>query len=200
MESNFSGGSHISKINGCLESYKERPKLVIPIEMIAEDIEYYSKHSLYCKFLGMRVSLQFLETWAWRTWEPEGEMEVTLLANNFFMVTFIYLANRNRVFEGGPYFHNQVGLIIKPWHASFNPSEELSNWVPMWVQLPRFPVECCCEDVLHMLASMLGKSMGSSTQTIGKKVMNFAQICVEIDLSRPFLDDLDMCASSHSWV
>ncbi|XP_059066214.1 uncharacterized protein LOC131857556 [Cryptomeria japonica] len=168
--------------------------------MIAEDVEYYSKHSLYCKFLGLRVSLQFLENWAQKVWEPEGEMEVTLLANNFFMVTFLCMANRNRVFEGGPYFYNQVGLFVKPWHAGFNPSEELPNRVPVWVRLPRFPIECCREDVLHMLASMLGKLVGPSSQTLGKKVMTFARICVELDLSRPLPDAVEMCAGSYSWV
>lgn len=61
--------------------------------MINEHVEYYSRHSLYCKFLGLKVSLEFLGNWAWRVWELEGKMEVTLLANNFFMVTFIFLAN-----------------------------------------------------------------------------------------------------------
>ena len=127
-------------------------------------------------------------------------MEVTLLANNFFMVTFICMADCNRVFEGGPYFYNQVGLFVKPWHAGFNPSEELPNQVPVWVRLPRFPIECCREDVLHMLASMLGKLVGPSTQTLGKKVMTFARICVEIDLSRPLPDAVEMCVGSHSWM
>ena len=57
MDSSSPGGSRITKINGYLERCKKRPKLVIPFEMIAEDVEYYSKHSLYCKFLGLRVSL-----------------------------------------------------------------------------------------------------------------------------------------------
>ena len=51
-----------------------------------------------------------------------------------------------------------------------------------------------------MLASMLGKPVGSSTQTLGKRVMTFAQICVELDLSRPLPDEVEMCAGSHSWV
>ena len=131
-----SNASRITKTNGCLERCKERPKLVIPVEMIAEDVEYYSQHSLYCKFLGMKVSLQFLEVWAQRTWEPEGEMEIMLLANNYFMVTFNCIADRNRVFEGGPYFHNKVGLFIKPWNVGFNPVGELPNRVPVWVRLP----------------------------------------------------------------
>ena len=127
-------------------------------------------------------------------------MEVTLLANNFFMVTFTCMADRNSVFEGGPYFYNQVGLFVKPWHAGFNPSEELPNRVPVWVRLPRFPIECCREDVLHMLASMLGKPVGPSTQTLGKRLMTFARICVELDLSRPLPDAIEMHAGSHSWV
>lgn len=40
-------GSRITKINGCLECCKERPRLVIPFEMIIEDVKYYSKHLLY---------------------------------------------------------------------------------------------------------------------------------------------------------
>lgn len=168
--SGLSGGTWITKINGCLECCEERPKLVIPLEMIAEDIDYYSKHALLCKFMGMQVYLQFLESWAQRTWMPEGEMEVMLLANNFFMVSFNCLADRNKAFEGGPYFHNQIRLFIKPWHAGFNPAEELPNRVPVWVRLPKFSVECWQDDVLHLLASMLGKPVGASQQTQVKKV------------------------------
>ena len=119
---------------------------------------------------------------------------------NCFMVTFTYMADFNRVFEGRPYFYNQVGLFVKPWHVGFNPSEELPNWILVWVWLPIFPIECCWEDVLHMLSSMLRNLVGPSTQTLGKKVMTFARICVEVDLSRPLLDAVEISASSYSWV
>lgn len=168
--------------------------------MIAVDVEYYSHHSLYCKFLGIRVSLQFLEVWAQRTWELKWEMEIILLANSYFMVTFNCIADRNMVFKGGPYFHNKVGLFIKPWHASFNFTEELPNNVPIWVHLPRFLMECYQEDVLHLLALVLGIPVGTSSQTLGKWVMTFSHICVEIDLSRPLPDAIEMCAGSYSWV
>ena len=54
--------------------------------------------------------------------------------------------------------------------------------------------------MLHLLASVLGIPIGTSTQTLGKKVMTFARICVEIDLSRPLPDAIEMCAGSYSWV
>ncbi|XP_059076672.1 uncharacterized protein LOC131875950 [Cryptomeria japonica] len=198
--SGLSGGPRVTKINGCLERCKERLKLVIPMELLADDIEYYSKHSFYCKFMGLRISLQFLESWAQRTWQPEGEMEIRLLANNYFMVSFDCMADRNRIFEGGPYFYNQVGLFMKPWHAGFNPTEELPSRVPVWVRLPWFPIECWREDVLHLVASLLGKPVGSSQQTQFKKVMTFARVCVEIDLSMPLPDSVEVSAGSYTWV
>lgn len=69
------------KINDCLERTKDRLVLVIQPESVIKDIEDFLKHDLLCKFMGMRISLQFLETRAHRTWAPEGEMEIMLLVN-----------------------------------------------------------------------------------------------------------------------
>ena len=54
--------------------------------------------------------------------------------------------------------------------------------------------------MLHLLASVLGKPVETSSQTLGKKVMTFSHICVEIDLSSPLPDAIEMCAGSYSWV
>ncbi|XP_057851710.2 uncharacterized protein LOC131061871 [Cryptomeria japonica] len=176
--SGTTGGSHIMKINGCLERYSERSKLVIPLELIVEDVEKLGAEDL----------------------APEGEMEIMMLENNYFMLTFNCMEVCNRVFEGGPYFYNQVGLFIKPWHAGFNPSEELPNKVVVWVHLPCVPMECYRGDVLRMLAALLGKPVGSSTQTLGRKAMAFSRICVEIDLSKHLPNAIDMSVGSYSWV
>ena len=41
------------------------------------------------------------------------------------------------------------------------------------------------EDVMHLLALVLGNPIGTSSKTLSKKVMTFACICVEIDLTKP---------------
>lgn len=61
-------------------------------------------------------------------------------------------------------------------------------------------MECWREDVLHLLASKLGKRVGSSQHTQFKKVMTFARFCVEIDLSKPLPDSLEVSAGDYSWV
>lgn len=51
-----------------------------------------------------------------------------------------------------------------------------------------------------MVVALLGKLVGPSYQTLERKVMNFACICVEIDLSNPLPDSLEIHAGAYSWV
>lgn len=74
-------------------------------------------------------------------------MELMVATNNYFVVVFFNMANRNRVFEGGPYFYNHVGLFIKPWHMGFNIAEEFLSRVLVWVHL--LPLEFWREDILQ---------------------------------------------------
>ncbi|XP_057871389.2 uncharacterized protein LOC131077832 [Cryptomeria japonica] len=198
--SSSKGSFRIKKANGCLERSEDRPVLVIQPKQVLEDVDYWGKHSLICKFLGLRLSLPVLESWARRVWKPEGDMEILLAANNYFLVIFSSIADRNRAFEGGPYFFNQVGLFIKPWHMGFNSAEEIPSWVPVWVRLSRLPLEFWREDILHSISLLLGKPVGSASQTQDRKVISFARICVEVDLNNPLPDSMEICMGSSSWI
>jgi hypothetical protein len=199
-ESSSNGKIRLQKINGCLQKAEVRPILLIQPEQVSEDVEYWRNHALICKFLGLRLSLPVLDSWARRVWNPEGDMEILLAANNYFMVIFSSMADRNKAFEGGPYFFNQVGLFIKPWHTSFNSAEEIPSRVPVWVRLPRLPLEFWREDIFHSISMLLGKPVGSATQTQDRKVISFARICVEVDLNNPLPDSMEICMGSISWI
>ena len=105
-KSSPNGGFRLKKVNGCLQRVEDRPILVIQPEQVSEDVEYWSNHALICKFLGLRLSLPVLKSWVHQMWNPEGDMEILLAANNYFMVIFSSLSGRNKAFEGGPYFFN----------------------------------------------------------------------------------------------
>ena len=162
-ESSSDGKLRLQKTNGCLRKGEVRPVLVIPPEQVSEDVEYWSNHALICKFLGLRLSLPVLDSWARRVWNPEGDMEILLAANKYFMVIFSCMSDRNKAFEGGPYFFNRVGLFVKPWHTGFNSAEEIPSRVPVWVRLPILTLEFWREDILHSISMLLGKLVGSAT-------------------------------------
>ena len=63
-ESSSNGKIRLQKINGCLQKAEVRPILVIQPEQVSEDVEYWRNHALICKFLGLRLSLSVLDSWA----------------------------------------------------------------------------------------------------------------------------------------
>lgn len=60
----LNGGLRIPKINGCMERSHDRLLLVIQLDSVEEDVKYSMNHVLIYKFMGIRVYLPFLESWA----------------------------------------------------------------------------------------------------------------------------------------
>ena len=64
--------------------------------------------------------------------------------------------------------------------------------------LPRLPLEFWRDDILHSISLLLGKHVGVATQTQDRKVISYARICVEVDLTNPLLDSMEICLGSSS--
>jgi len=54
-----------------------------------------------------------LNWWIQNKWCPKGEIQLQLGYNGFFIVIFDLLEDGNRIFEGGPYFFNYLGLYMQ---------------------------------------------------------------------------------------
>ena len=154
-KSSPNGGFWLKKVNGCLQRAEDWTILVIQRKQVLEDVEYQSNHALICKFLGLFLSLPILESWVHRMWNLEGDMEILLATNNYFMVIFSSMSDRNKAFEGSSYFFNQVGLFIKPQDMGINLANEIPSQVPMWIRLLRLPLEFWREDILHSISLLL---------------------------------------------
>jgi hypothetical protein len=70
---------------------------------------------------GIMAHKKALHNWIKYHWKPNGELKLHLGSKAFFTVVFINLEDRDRVFEGGPYFHASVGLYMQPWKENFLP-------------------------------------------------------------------------------
>ncbi|XP_059076766.1 uncharacterized protein LOC131876024 [Cryptomeria japonica] len=140
-----------------------------------------------------------LEDWIRRSWQVDGDMDIMLPGNNY-LIFFSCMSDRDRVFEGGPYFYNHVGLFVKPWYSGFNSTEDLPSRVPVWIRLPRLPLEFWREDILRQITALLGKPTTIAHQSLDKKVISYARICVEIDLNNPLPNSLEICLGSSSWI
>ena len=70
--------------------------------------------------------------------------------------------------------------------------------MPVWVRLPYLPLEFLREDILWQSAALLGKPIAITHQSLDKKVISYARICVEINLNNPL--PLEIFLGASSWV
>ena len=71
-----------------------------------------------------------LRNWIKYQWNPSGEVELHLGSKGFFTAVFMNLEDRDKVFEGGAYFHASAGLYMRPWKENFSPKKETFKMYP----------------------------------------------------------------------
>ena len=70
----------------------------------------------------------------------------------------------------------------------------------VWVHLPRLPLEFWREDILRQIVALLGKPIAIAHQSLDKKFISYARICIEINLN-PLPDSLEIfLGASSAWV
>lgn len=98
-----------------------------------------------------------LNLWIQNKWTPKGEIKLQLGSKGFFIVIFDLLEDRYRIFEGGPYFYNSVGLYMRFWKDNFTLEKENFMRVPVWVRLYSLPIDYWPPSVLKGIGDELGE-------------------------------------------
>jgi hypothetical protein len=68
-------------------------------------------------------------------------VELHLGSKGLFTAVFMNLEERDKVFEGGPYFHTSVRLYIRPWKENFSPEKETFKNFPVWLRIYSLPLD-----------------------------------------------------------
>ena len=98
-------------------------------------------HALIAKFIGFWPMEKDLIWWINHHWKPKGGYELRLGAKGFFTVVFYNIEDKNRIFEGGPYFFNSTGMYLTFWKERFHPDKEDLSIAPVWIRIYSLPCE-----------------------------------------------------------
>jgi hypothetical protein len=71
---------------------------------------------------------------------------------------------------------------LNKWTPYFNPENDISVTVPVWVRLPHLPLHCWNDEVLKFIGNNLGTYIDKAKPKDG--MMACVQICVEVDLEK----------------
>ncbi|KAI9120579.1 hypothetical protein K1719_007612 [Acacia pycnantha] len=145
-------------------------------------------NSLVIKLLGLSVPKHILIDRVRRMWRPRQPLKVVPLSNEYYIVSFSSMEDRDYALYEGPWMIDDHYLLVQRWRPNFNPQRaDCQRRIAVWVRIPDLPMEFCTVEALGMIGNMIGKmiKIDRSTSIYDKGV--FARICVEIDLHQPLL-------------
>jgi hypothetical protein len=116
--------------NGVEGSILCKPKTIMIPKVILEDLQMQlyrdqmKRHALICKFMGLWPTKRKFHNWIKYHWKPNREVKLHLGSKVFFTAIFMNQEDRDRVFEGGLYFHASARVYMRPWKENFSLEKE----------------------------------------------------------------------------
>lgn len=107
----------------CKQKKIDNLRVVITDPEIQAYREHIAEYAVICKFMGMWPTERALCIWIRQQWKPIGDVKLDLGAKGFFTVVFTNIEDKDRIFDGGPYFMASAGLYMRPWKPNIVPEK-----------------------------------------------------------------------------
>jgi hypothetical protein len=121
-------------------------------------------------------------------------------SKGFFTVIFFDLEDKDKIFEGGPYFYNSAGLYLCFWIDHFCSEKENFAYALVWIRLFSLPQEFWLEEILLDIGITLGKYVKSSEATIQRKYTSYARTCVYMNISKALPRTITLEYQDEEWA
>ncbi|KAK9106790.1 hypothetical protein Syun_022801 [Stephania yunnanensis] len=95
-----------------------------------------------------------------------------------------------RALTEGPWMVMDHYIIIHQWVPNFIPRENIISTIPMWIRLPKIPLEFYDDKMLERIGNALGKFIKTNSYTTHVARGKFARINIEVDLLQPLVPTL----------
>lgn len=162
--------------------------------------DHMTEHAIICMFMGLWLTERVLNVWIRSHWKRKGEIDLHLGSQGFFTIVFTSLEDKDRVFEGVPYFYVVAWLYMQPLMMNFFPECETFTSVPVWIRLYSLPLDYWLPESLKTIGNKLGHFLKISKATLKGRYTSFARICVEIDISRALPEEIILEVYVEEWV
>ena len=108
------------------------------------------------------------------------------------MLKFSEFQDYEKVRKGVPWLIHGYYMAIYLWSPTFKPSEASITHTWVWARLPELPIEYYDKEVLFDIGAALGRTIKIDPITERQEKGRFARICVEVDLRRPLVTQVDL--------
>ena len=125
----------------CKPKAETTPRVILNDLALQVHREHMGSYAIIYKFMGLWPTEKALQTWIKYHWKTKGSIDLHLGAKEFFTVVFSNIEDKDKIFEGGPYFFAAANLHMMPWRMNFVLEREMFSLVPVWVKLYSLPLD-----------------------------------------------------------
>ncbi|KAL0407603.1 UNVERIFIED_CONTAM: hypothetical protein Sradi_1694700 [Sesamum radiatum] len=121
----------------------------------------------------------------------KGAFTVSMINNKHALISLSDEADYNRLWLRRIWYLNGFPMRVFKWTPTFTPEHE-SSIAPIWVSFPGLPTHLFRKDALFALANNIGTPLQIADSTHNKSNFSKARVCVEVDLLKPLLEEIDL--------
>jgi hypothetical protein len=185
--------------NGCLPKTTENPKYKVTSNGIRHYIQRMKDHALIGKFMGIWPSEKSLQIWIKARWKVKGRIDLELGSKGFFTTVFSDSADREKVFEEGPYFFNS-----RPAHEILDRkfrSRERNLRRGTGMDQDVFPPKRILgTKTLEGIGNTPGSFVKISEVTKSAKYISYARICVYMNVAGALPESIIVSYQDDEWT
>lgn len=169
---------------------------LVPVVQISEKelTEWYKewKLTLIINVLGKKVNFRVLENKINRDWARSGPVDIIDMPRRFYTVRFTNEDDYKHVLLEGPWMVAEHYILIQRWRPNFLKSARSQSRVAVWVRIPELPLEFYHDRFFAKVGAILGVLLKVDRLTSIHSRGQFARVCVEVDLSKPLIPQVEV--------
>ncbi|CAN1787302.1 hypothetical protein LINPERHAP1_LOCUS17586 [Linum perenne] len=119
-------------------------------------------------------------------WAKSGSIQVSDLANNFFLVRFASQEDYSLAAFKGPWKVYDYYISVSQWSPSFDEEAPIKS-ILTWVRLPKLPIHYFNKLAVSRIGDSIGKTVRLDLATAEGTRGRYARVCVEVDVTKPLL-------------
>ncbi|KAL0309429.1 UNVERIFIED_CONTAM: hypothetical protein Sradi_5885200 [Sesamum radiatum] len=120
-----------------------------------------------------------------------GKFTVSLINKKHALISLSKESDFTRLWMRRIWYLNGFPMRVFKWSPTFTPENE-SSITPIWVRFPELPAHLFRKDALFAIANNIGTPLQIADSTFYQYNLANARVCVEIDLLKSLLKEIDL--------
>ncbi|XP_058757171.1 uncharacterized protein LOC131630409 [Vicia villosa] len=165
----------------------------IEVEICEDDVAselIFWENALILYVLGEDMSMHAIKNFMQKTWNFIQLPDLFYHDEGYFILRFKNSDDMDAVLMKGPYSIRGKPVLIKEWNPEFNLKKDLLRIIPIWVKLPKLPLQLWGASSLNKIGSAIGSPLVTDECTTHKLRVSYARILVEVDITKKLPDEI----------